>query len=731
MSGFKLLAIRPLEGCDAQFRKNLKEGVVYKFYQDYKFFDSAEKEILESNGNLERDIATIKPPKEELNLYSDGDLKINISAVVGENGSGKSALIELLYLLIYSVCIKKENGKGKSILEKRSVKYENIRSYLKGKYAELNTDEDAYLAGHVHKIEGLKFKETKDNLSYVLSVKETLKLKIENVYKQKITERDFEYELNEKLNVSLLFTDGKNYFHVNQSQGILKHGHLNNESSEIDLLDLKRLFYTISLNYSHHALNSKSLGTWIESLFHKNDGYITPVVINPMRTEGNFDINKELHLSNERLIQIVAYEIAQKGQSELLKKYQLKEIQFRTKKSIRPILLKDFFENQKTKVILKKDCYDSIKFENLISVKLVKELFRIDLKQKYFNFLEYAIGYLETKINLVFEEYPHLFEQKGEIFNQEKIVEFLKFDKSHLTKKIRQTLTFINLAYSNPKYSDIFAKNSLNYATAYFPIIQYSKMLFSINEDLKKISSEELVEFAHPGFFNVDYLLEYGNGQEIKLSKLSSGEQQMIFNISTIVYHLYNLQSVHKSSFARVKYENIFITLDEVELYYHPEMQRELVKNLLSALNNLNFKKISKNQTSITSIHILFSTHSPFILSDIPSNNILRLENGEPSIKQFDETFGANIHQLLHNDFFLQNGFMGEFAQEQINKTINWIIDEKRDMGLKENHKNLINIIGEPILKMKLMEMFDEACGENMELSFLQSRIDELKNKSQ
>ena len=32
--GFKLLAIRPLKGCDAQFRNNLKEGVVYKFYQE-------------------------------------------------------------------------------------------------------------------------------------------------------------------------------------------------------------------------------------------------------------------------------------------------------------------------------------------------------------------------------------------------------------------------------------------------------------------------------------------------------------------------------------------------------------------------------------------------------------------------------------------------------------------------------------------------------------------------
>ena len=33
MSGFKLLAIRPLIGCSSQFKKNLNDGEIYKFYQ--------------------------------------------------------------------------------------------------------------------------------------------------------------------------------------------------------------------------------------------------------------------------------------------------------------------------------------------------------------------------------------------------------------------------------------------------------------------------------------------------------------------------------------------------------------------------------------------------------------------------------------------------------------------------------------------------------------------------
>ena len=35
---FKLIAIRPLEGCNEKFLKNLKVGEIYKFYNDYEFF---------------------------------------------------------------------------------------------------------------------------------------------------------------------------------------------------------------------------------------------------------------------------------------------------------------------------------------------------------------------------------------------------------------------------------------------------------------------------------------------------------------------------------------------------------------------------------------------------------------------------------------------------------------------------------------------------------------------
>lgn len=132
-----------------------------------------------------------------------------------------------------------------------------------------------------------------------------------------------------------------------------------------------------------------------------------------------------------------------------------------------------------------------------------------------------------------------------------------------------------------------------------------------------------------------------------------------------------NLNSVESQKlrkgglFASYKYINF--VLDEVELYYHPEWQRRYVKDLIDYIERIN----PKNLSHIKGINIMILTHSPYILSDIPKANTLRLENGDCyNKKDFTETFGANIHTLLANDFFMHNGFMGEMAKKKIEEVI-------------------------------------------------------------
>ena len=78
-------------------------------------------------------------------------------------------------------------------------------------------------------------------------------------------------------------------------------------------------FFTIVSNYSHYAYNVydyekewNSRGNekdvdekcWLYYVFHKNDGYLTPITLHPFRNKGNIDINNEKNLSKQRLLSL-------------------------------------------------------------------------------------------------------------------------------------------------------------------------------------------------------------------------------------------------------------------------------------------------------------------------------------------------------------------------------------------------------------------------------------------
>ncbi|MFM9402288.1 hypothetical protein ACKLNQ_10120 [Myroides odoratimimus] len=119
---FKLLAIRPLEGTDPSLLKGLKPNCIYRFYNEYdylyeydentgegKSFIGYQDQYFKEASNKEYDY--LKLEKKEIkaikynkqlpdNFFGDN---ISVSAVVGENGSGKSSLLELFYFVISSL----------------------------------------------------------------------------------------------------------------------------------------------------------------------------------------------------------------------------------------------------------------------------------------------------------------------------------------------------------------------------------------------------------------------------------------------------------------------------------------------------------------------------------------------------------------------------------------------------------------------------------------------------
>ena len=81
----------------------------------------------------------------------------------------------------------------------------------------------------------------------------------------------------------------------------------------------KILFYTDVTNYSIYSYNTFDFceaihhSSWIDSIFHKNDGYQTPIVLNPFRERGVIDINSEAHLTRQRLMVLCMQDIKGDG----------------------------------------------------------------------------------------------------------------------------------------------------------------------------------------------------------------------------------------------------------------------------------------------------------------------------------------------------------------------------------------------------------------------------------
>lgn len=168
-----------------------------------------------------------------------------------------------------------------------------------------------------------------------------------------------------------------------------------------------------------------------------------------------------------------------------------------------------------------------------------------------------------------------------------------------------------------------------------------------------------------------------------------------------------------------------FVFLDEADVGFHPQWQKQLFRYLCAYLPIILHADYRKP------IQIFITAHSPFIASDLPLENILFLskdESGKCQVNaglQHERTFAANIHTLFSDAFFLEDGLIGEFAQETIETLITAIkcFPEDGDIPwLKGDEserrsiiKTLIEKIGEPIIRMKLYELFDSHMPETLE----------------
>lgn len=197
--------------------------------------------------------------------------------------------------------------------------------------------------------------------------------------------------------------------------------------------------------------------------------------------------------------------------------------------------------------------------------------------------------------------------------------------------------------------------------------------------------------------------------------------------------------------------KNVLIFIDEGDTSFHPEWKKKYINSLVKYLPKIFDEK---------KIQIILTTHDAFTLSDIPVNNIIYLkkENDYKKVLKEDErpqkSFGANITDLLSDSFFINDGLLGDFAKEKIQLTLEWlkreaankkidafVLDDKillPEFATREQeityHKNIIEIIDEPLVKGKLKSMYlefvkDDEYFKNEEIERLREEIKKLESR--
>ena len=163
-----------------------------------------------------------------------------------------------------------------------------------------------------------------------------------------------------------------------------------------------------------------------------------------------------------------------------------------------------------------------------------------------------------------------------------------------------------------------------------------------------------------------------------------------------------NLFATFYSITSRVTENNVLICIDEGDLYFHPKWQTEFLFKLINILPKLLGKKCQ----------LFLTTHSPFLLSDLPKNNLLFVQKNEtgnleviPNKKIEGETFGGNIGELYLDAFFMQGNLISHFAAFKIQTLVNKIRKNKREIN--DDDITLINEIGDELIRNQLIKLID------------------------
>lgn len=240
-------------------------------------------------------------------------------------------------------------------------------------------------------------------------------------------------------------------------------------------------------------------------------------------------------------------------------------------------------------------------------------------------------------------------------------------------------------------------------------IILFNKqldMLLKIKDSIKEIDFEykaEGLRHRNTEYFLFDY---NSKANEIIFKYLGLFEQSRMFEINWLGissgHKAYlNIFSLLHHELKRVKRDNLLLCIDEGDLYLHPQWQIEFFDKLINIIPKI----------FTGNIQLILTSHSPFLLSDLPKQNLTIVAPNESTSavngnNLKTETFAGNIYALYAEPFFLGNQRISLFAKKKIDALI------KKLEALKKDPKSFsridlereIDLIGDKVIKFHLLK---------------------------
>lgn len=645
---------------------------------------------------------------EDTMLYDSGSISVSISAIVGENGSGKSSILDMM--------VRTLNNIATAFLgEKPQYAAAEHVHYIEYVYGSI-----LFLQGHEIKridVEGRK-----------------IQLVHYRVYNGNGVAQDrIEYHMSNKEVLLDVRNNNVDNLLSRRTQSMRK---------------LAELFYTIVCNYSLYAYNPSDyweeytneeridkirpkqnylkypyLRCWLTGLFHKNDGYQMPLVLNPMRMNGVINAPKENRLAKERLLSMLFYKEDNNENSSyypfkiINKNHVIVGLSLNDLRDENYIWTRDWMIEKGLFGIRSRLYRDFERISNeIVNYLVVKE--GIDTNGAKHKLACRYIVYKILKIGKNYKKYnkilSNLRKTNCSLDLLHHHIDELLYDYSHITMKLRRTLMYLE--------SKIYDDGRQVYKLK--DIEEKAKTFIADYNLFNELPHRELADFLPPPIFDIEFQIvkrenidENGNYNEqniIPFWSLSSGERQIAYIISNFVYHVVNINSVHYNEVDVVanqpllKYKYINVIFDEIELYFHPDLQRRFLFLIVEALKSIHIEYIE-------GINILLVTHSPFVLSDLPKSNVLALSRTNEDV--VGETFCANIQEMLGQNFFMEYS-MGKIAQKQVEEifcTYNHIAGNEHVEISEEDWKRfsyVTSIVGDEYLHsslsrvMKILESY-------------------------